>query len=45
MILKGNFRTKRTGALALAAFPFFSDTHQPSLMRLHLDVLGAPFSH
>jgi sugar lactone lactonase YvrE len=25
-----------------AAFPFFSVTHQPSLMRLHLDVPGAP---
>jgi sugar lactone lactonase YvrE len=28
-----------------AAFPFFSDTHQPSLMRLHLDAPGAPLSH
>ena len=27
-----------------AAFPFFSDTHQPSLMRLHLGVPGAPLS-
>lgn len=27
-----------------AAFPFFSDTHQPSLMRLHLGVTGAPLS-
>ncbi|HEX7182423.1 MAG TPA: SMP-30/gluconolactonase/LRE family protein [Thermoanaerobaculia bacterium] len=25
-----------------AAFPFFSTTHQPSLMRLHLDVPGEP---
>ena len=25
-----------------AAFPFFSITHRPSLMRLHLDVPGAP---
>jgi len=25
-----------------AAFPFFSVTHRPSLMRLHLDVQGAP---
>jgi sugar lactone lactonase YvrE len=24
------------------AFPFFSTTHRPSLMRLHLDVQGAP---
>jgi sugar lactone lactonase YvrE len=28
-----------------AAFPFFSDTHQPSLMRLRLDVPGAPLGH
>jgi sugar lactone lactonase YvrE len=28
-----------------AAFPFFSETHQPSLMRLHLDVPGAPLGH
>jgi hypothetical protein len=28
-----------------AAFPFFSDTHQPSLIRLHLDVPGAPLNH
>ena len=28
-----------------AAFPFFSTTHQPSLMRLHLDVPGAPLNH
>jgi hypothetical protein len=28
-----------------AAFPFFSDTHQPSLMRLHLNVPGAPLSN
>lgn len=28
-----------------AAFPFFSDTHQPSLMRLHLDAPGAPLGH
>lgn len=27
------------------AFPFFSDTHQPSLMRLRLDVPGAPLEH
>jgi sugar lactone lactonase YvrE len=27
------------------AFPFFSDTHRPSLMRLHLDVPGAPLNH
>jgi len=27
------------------AFPFFSDTHQPSLMRLRLDVPGAPLGH
>ena len=26
------------------AFPFFSTTHQPSLMRLHLDVPGAPLN-
>ena len=28
-----------------AAFPFFSETHQPSLMRLHLDAPGAPLGH
>lgn len=28
-----------------AAFPFFSTTFQPSLMRLHLGVPGAPKSH
>lgn len=28
-----------------AAFPFFSTTHQPSLMRLHLGVPGAPLNH
>jgi sugar lactone lactonase YvrE len=28
-----------------AAFPFFSTTHQPSLMRLHLSVPGAPPGH
>jgi sugar lactone lactonase YvrE len=27
------------------AFPFFSTTHQPSLMRLHLGTPGAPLSH
>jgi sugar lactone lactonase YvrE len=27
------------------AFPFFSTAHQPSLMRLHLDVPGAPLGH
>jgi sugar lactone lactonase YvrE len=27
-----------------AAFPFFSVAHQPSLMRLHLDVPGAPLN-
>ncbi|MFL6195522.1 MAG: SMP-30/gluconolactonase/LRE family protein [Thermoanaerobaculia bacterium] len=28
-----------------AAFPFFSETHQPSLMRVHLGVVGAPIEH
>jgi sugar lactone lactonase YvrE len=28
-----------------AAFPFFSETHQPSLMRIHLDAPGAPLGH
>jgi hypothetical protein len=25
-----------------AAYPFFSLTHRPSLMKLHIDVPGAP---
>jgi len=31
--------------ITTAAFPFFSTTHTPSLMRLRLDVQGAPLTH